>query len=308
MNPALIAQITTMLVGVSRKELAVRAGRLSAAYRAGGTSAGIADPLDGLAYLVARAPATHAAIRAAMARAAQTQPGFAPKSLLDIGAGPGTAAWAAREVWPALDALTLIEPNPVFRDLAARLLPEARMIAGSLSAEMPRADLVTASYVLAELAEDDAAMIARDLWAVAGGMLVIVEPGTPSGFARIRAARKTLIALGGHVTAPCTHDAACPMQEDNWCHFTQRLPRSRDHLLAKEAWVPFEDEPYAYVAVSRHPLSNSANARIIAPVRETKAGIAFALCDRSGLCTQLVARRDKERIRAVRRKKWGDLF
>jgi ribosomal protein RSM22 (predicted rRNA methylase) len=302
------AQITLLLEGVSRKTLSERAARLSAAYRGGGTSVRVADRLDGLAYLVARAPATYAAIRAALGRAQAAAPGFQPLSLLDIGAGPGTAAWAARDLWPAMDAMTLVEPNPVFRELAARLLPEARIVAGSLSGGLPQADLVTAGYVLAELAEADAARAARELWAVTGGLLVLVEPGTPSGFARIRAARAALIEAGGHVAAPCTHDAACPKTGGDWCHFFQRLPRSRDHLIAKSARVPFEDEAYAYLAVSRLPPPHRAGARIVGPVAETKAGLAFPLCDGSGLRTQFVARRDKEMVRAVRRKNWGDAF
>jgi ribosomal protein RSM22 (predicted rRNA methylase) len=302
------AQIALLLEGVSRKSLSDRAARLSAAYRGGGTSAKVEDDLDGLAYLVARAPATHAAIRAALTQAREAAPDFSPLSLLDIGAGPGAAAWAADDLWPGMHTTTLVEPNPVFRALAARLLPQARIIAGSFSGGLPQADLVTAGYVLAELAEADAAKAARELWAVTRGMLVLVEPGTPSGFARIRAARAALIEAGGQVAAPCTHGAACPITGSDWCHFFQRLPRSRDHLIAKSAQVPFEDEAYTYVAVSRLPPPRRASARIVGPVTESKAGIAFPLCDESGLRTQFVARRDKDAFRAVRRKNWGDVF
>ena len=183
------AAIALLLEGVSRKDLEQRAGKISAAYRDGRNLGGIKSSADALAYLVTRCPATYAATRAAFARVMEAMPGFSPSSLLDVGAGPGTAAWAARDVWPSLGAMTLIEPNAMFRDLAARLLPEAQVIAGDLGVVKPRADLVTASYVLAELPEKAAAGTARDLWAAAAQMLVLVEPGTPAGFARIRAAR-----------------------------------------------------------------------------------------------------------------------
>ncbi len=68
MTPALNAAIALLLEGVSRKELEQRASRLSVSYRDGGTSAGIVNPADALAYLVTRAPATYAALCAVFAR------------------------------------------------------------------------------------------------------------------------------------------------------------------------------------------------------------------------------------------------
>jgi ribosomal protein RSM22 (predicted rRNA methylase) len=308
MTPALNAAIALLLEGVSRKELEQRAGKMSASYRDGGTSAGIAQPADALAYLVTRAPATYAALHAVLARIAEVLPDFTPGSLLDVGAGPGTASWAAREAWPSLASVIMIEPNAAFRDLASRLMPDAEIVAGRLGITLPRADLVTAAYVLAELPEAAAGDTARELWNAAADMLVLVEPGTPAGFARIRAARAALIAAGGHVAAPCTHGNACPIQQPDWCHFSQRLARSRDHRIAKGASVPFEDERYAYVAVSRAPVTDRVVARIIKPPVEAKPGITLPLCEASGLRNAFAARRDKEGFRVARRKEWGDLF
>ncbi|MEO7054075.1 MAG: small ribosomal subunit Rsm22 family protein, partial [Rhizomicrobium sp.] len=158
------------------------------------------------------------------------------------------------------------------------------------------------------LPEAAAAGTARELWSAASGMLVLVEPGTPGGFARIRAARAALIKAGGHVAAPCTHENECPLQGDDWCHFSQRLARSRDHMIAKGAKVPFEDERYAYVAMSRVPLTDRAAARIIKPVVEAKPGITLPLCEASGLRNAFIAKRDKELFRVARKKEWGDLF
>jgi ribosomal protein RSM22 (predicted rRNA methylase) len=305
--PALTTAIAALLEGVSRKDLARRAEILSAGYRQGRSSSGIAGALDAAAYVAARMPATYAACAAVFTRITEALPDFAPQSLLDVGAGPGTAAFAAREAWASLSALTLLEHNAAFRDVAARLLPSARIIAADLGADKPKSDVVVASYVLAELPEASAAATARHLWESTAQMLVLVEPGTPDGFARIRQARAALIEIGAHVAAPCTHDNICPMTGNDWCHFSQRLPRSRDHMQAKGAHVPFEDERYSYVAVTRQSVPH-AMARILAPPLEAKPGLTFKLCGEAGLRNAFVATRDKENYRRMRKRGWGDLF
>lgn len=326
--PLLAAALDGMLDGVSRKALAERAARLSDRYRAGGGSHTIAAEADALAYACARMPATGAALAAVFEAVAVAMPDFMPQSLLDAGAGPGTASWMALGSWPGLDHVTMLDRNPALRTLARRLadqgppaLAQADILAGDLDlAEMPHADLVVASYVLAELPEDRAAAVALGLWRAAGAVLVLAEPGTPQGFARIRAARAALIADGAHVAAPCTHDADCPLPRSDgasrsdtenkagdWCHFSQRLPRSRDHMRMKGGTVPFEDERYCYLAVTRMPLAHRA-ARILAPPLAAKPGLTFKLCDGGGLRAQFVPARDRDATRRVRRLGWGDLF
>ena len=305
--PALTKAIAALLEGVSRKDLARRAGALSDGYRQGRRSSAVAGEMDVAAYIAARMPATFAATAAVFAAVTQALPDFAPRSLLDVGAGPGTAVFAAREAWPSLSAFTLLEHNAAFRMVAARLLPSARIIAADLGADKPKSDVVVASYVLAELPEASAGATAKHLWESAAQLLVLIEPGTPAGFARVRAARAALIEAGAHVAAPCTHDNVCPMTGDDWCHFSQRLPRSRDHMQAKGANVPFEDERYCYVVVMRQPVAHHA-ARILSPPLEAKPGLTFKLCDETGLRAQFVATRDKDAYKRVRKHGWGDLF
>jgi ribosomal protein RSM22 (predicted rRNA methylase) len=311
MHPDLTKALAALMDGVSRKELATAAQKMSAGYRQGATSQAIVTPAQACAYAVARMPATYAACAAVFARIVEIMPGFAPSGLLDVGAGTGAASWAAVGQWPGLTSVAMLDNNPALRTLARKLadsgpLATAEILSGDLGAEKPKADLVVASYVLAELPEASASATARHLWADAPGMLVLIEPGTPDGFARIRAARAALIAAGAHVAAPCTHDKECPMQGGDWCHFSQRLPRSRDHMLLKQASVPFEDERYSYVVVTRERVASGA--RILAPPLETKAGLTFKLCDENGLRAQFVATRDKEEYRRVRKRGWGDLF
>lgn len=310
--PALKAGIEALLDGISRNELMARAAAISQVYRAGGGSAAaITDEASVLAYVVARLPATYAVAAAVFDAIKEAAPGFEPNSLLDAGAGPGTASWAATQTWSAMAHIAMADSNGAFLDVAKRLasgLPgQIEFVSLNLrDGTPPRADLVTANFVLAEVAEPIQREFVDRLWASAREVLVLIEPGTPAGFARIRAARDCLITRGGHVLAPCTHDSVCPVSGSNWCHFSQRLPRSRDHLKVKSASVPFEDERYSYVAVTRRPVARANLARIVAPPQESKVGITLRLCTDRGLQNAFVARRQRDIYNVVRKAKWGD--
>lgn len=318
--PALRQAADRLLDGVSRKGLADQSAKISAQYRAGRSSAGVVgSAADATAYVLTRLPATYAAGAHVLAEAARMAPDFAPQSLLDAGAGPGGAGWAALETWPGLGAATLLDSNRAFLDMAQALaaegptpLRDARRLRGDLTApdDWPAADLVIASYALAEIAPARQAATIAALWASTLGMLVLIEPGTPAGYGRILAAREQLIADGGRLLAPCPHQAACPLTAPDWCHFVQRLPRSRDHRLAKGAEAPFEDEKFSYlVAVRPSVVVGPAEPRILAPPHAAKPGITFKLCTPEAAAgPHFVPRRDKAAYAVARRLDWGDVL
>jgi len=322
--PPLRAAIARELEGVSRKDLAARAGRTSEAYRAGRGSAGVIQGAeDALAYALARLPATYAACAVVLAEAQAMAPGFAPRRLLDAGAGPGAASWAAAEAYD-LAGVAWLDASAPFLALAARLAREvpaplsaAQALRTDLTApaEWPPADLVMASYLLAEIPPALQAGVVARLWAACEGLLALIEPGTPAGYQRLLAARLALIGLGAEVLAPCPHAKACPLTAPDWrhgdfpgwCHFSVRLPRSRDHRLAKGAEAPFEDEKFAYLIAARPGIAAAERrGRILAPPRVGKAGLTFKVCGPEGLETRAVAKRDKPAHAAVRRLGWGD--
>jgi ribosomal protein RSM22 (predicted rRNA methylase) len=167
-------------------------------------------------------------------------------------------------------------------------------------------DLVILGYVLDELPPAIQPTLIERLWRLTGDTLVIVEPGTTQGWKRILQARDLLIAAGGHVLAPCPHSHACPLVIPDWCHFSARVSRSRLHREAKGGTVPWEDEKFIYLAVSRHPAQNRL-PRIIAPERPLKAGVTFTLCEPGGSIAQCqFTKRECEVFQAVRRLRWGD--
>lgn len=312
------AALNRTLEGVPRKGLAERAARTSQAYRAGQPSSGvIREADDALAYALTRLPATFAACATVLTEAARMAPGFAPKTLLDAGAGTGAASWAAAAVWPGLSGVTWLDSSPTFLALAAQLAvdgpvalqtPDARRADITVEGPWPKADLVVASYALAEIAADRQTSTVTELWNVCDGLLVLIEPGTPAGYARILAARRLLIGAGAAVLAPCPHEAACPVVGEDWCHFSVRLPRSRDHRLAKGAEVPFEDERFSYLIAARPGVATALQApRILAPPRIGKPGIALKLCGLDGQVEhRLIPKRDKPAYALARRLGWGD--
>jgi ribosomal protein RSM22 (predicted rRNA methylase) len=318
--PDLKAGLDRLAHGTSRKSIAERAAAQSRNYRAGGGSHGIASTEDVLAYAFTRLPATYAAAVAVFNAARETLPMLLPRTLLDVGAGPGTAAFAAVQAFETLVDVRLIDANAGLRNLALTLMAEAdsealrRAADGqsylhgnalTLLAEMQPADLVIASYMAGEIADAELARFTKLLWRATTGTLVVIEPGTPEGHGRVLRMRGELVAAGAHVAAPCPHGRACPLQPPDWCHFAQRLPRSRDHLRIKGAEVPFEDEKFSYVVVSRGK-AQSSDARVLAPPKITKATVTAKLCTEGGVVADVAPRRDADAYRRRKSWRWGD--
>src|SRR4051812_29039185 len=109
--PDLKAALDAKLHGLSRGDAAARAAAISRTYRGGGGSAAIRTEADALAYALARMPATYAAVTACLNARREIRPDFAPDSLLDVGAGPGTATWAAATAFASLEHFTAVDAN-----------------------------------------------------------------------------------------------------------------------------------------------------------------------------------------------------
>jgi ribosomal protein RSM22 (predicted rRNA methylase) len=308
------AALEVKLQGLSRNDAAERASLISQTYRDGGGSGAIRSETDALAYALARMPATYAAVTASLNALDAIRPGFAPASLLDVGAGPGTASWAAAEAFSSLQRFMLLDANAALRTLALDLVRDSARLrdvsyvlrdARAALLDAPAADLVVASYMIGEIDDTERRALAELMWSKSRDTLLIIEPGTPAGYARILALRQQLIGAGAHVTAPCPHDGRCPLIAPDWCHFTQRLPRSRAHRHLKGAELAFEDEKFAYLALSRAPAAPRP-ARVLAQPVVSKVEVLAKLCTPNGLILTKVPRRAKADYARARRWRWGD--
>jgi ribosomal protein RSM22 (predicted rRNA methylase) len=306
--------IEALVVEAGRRPVEEAAARLSEAYRAGGRGAARAarTSLDVAAYLATRAPATYAAAAEVFRQLELARPGWQPTSVLDLGAGPGIASWAAVEAWPGITTVSLVEAEPemavagrAIAERGPRALREAHWTVADAGTAGAKADLVVVSYVIGELGPTSLPGLVDHAWTLTADTLALVEPGTTAGYRRVLAARAAVIAAGGSTVAPCPHDANCPLPAGDWCHFATRLDRSRTHRLAKGADRGFEDEKFAYAVLTRFP-GPTTTARIIRPPEKNKGYVVFSLCTSEGLERRTIARREKEAYRDARGRAWGD--
>jgi ribosomal protein RSM22 (predicted rRNA methylase) len=307
---ALRAAIDRELEGVSLQQLTQAAAQLSQTYRSGKPTSSVKSIL---AYLVTRLPATYAALSAVFSELLERWPSFVPKSLLDLGAGPGTASWAVCAHFESCQQFTPVEREEEMIRVGEQLASEhsslrlAQWRRGDLLSglDVDPHDLVVLSYAIGELAPDAIPAVIDKAWVAAKEVLVIIEPGTPAGFERIRKVRDQLIVAGGHLVAPCPHHVECPMKGGDWCHFSQRLERTPFHRLAKAGALGYEDEKYSYVIVSKTPLIRP-QARVLRSPQRHSGHIDLVLCTERGLVREKVTRKEGERYKRARKVEWGE--
>ena len=303
-------------------DIAVAATELSARYRSRSVATThavipVKDLRSAAAYAIVRAPATFAAASRALLEAARAIPSFDPRSLLDVGAGNGATGWAAAAMWPTITGATLVEAQRAMIDVGRRIAADRDAPTAVASATwsqadvsvaaLGRADVVTAAYILGELPDAAVASVVRRLWSATDGVLVLVEPGSPAGFARILSSRAVLIAEGARIAAPCPGNDHGPLANAaTWCHFLARLDRTPGHRRAKAGARSWEDEPYSYVVATR--LRPEPAPRVVAGRPRHRPGmVELRICSGDGRLEQrIVSRHARPAYATARDLRWGD--
>lgn len=302
---------------LSSKRLAKNVAELSDRYRKGPQQSGntfFKSDEDFSAYAIFRMPATYAAVYSALSQLKEQLPQLRPHSLLDVGAGPGTASWAAAELFSSLENVTLLERESNMVTLGKKLasysakasIKDAEWVRADItdSLDISQYDLIIASYSLGELPDKHYDSLIKKLWDASKGALVIIEPGTPVGYSRIMKARSMLINNNANIIAPCPQSNSCPVQDNDWCHFSQRVSRSRLHKQVKSGDLSYEDEKFSYIAVSSEHIAEKFS-RITRHPQIRKGHIRIDLCTPDGLDSQVITQKNKELYKAARDLSWG---
>ncbi len=275
---------------------------LSKKYRALGRGTLTRDEVK--AYLAARMPATHAAASSVFSAICQIVP-LNPKSVLDLGAGPGTVSLALKELFPFLEQVTLIEGN---QEMIREKVVEGTWVHAQLEkVQFEAHDVGVFGYSFGELTPEVGLKVLKEAWQ-ACNYLVVIEPGTPQGYQNMLRARQALIGWGGHVIAPCPHGFVCPMEgKEKWCHFSTRLQRSKEHRRLKGGDLGWEDEKFSYIAVSKEACS-PALGRVVGRPKKLKGHVVLPLCQLKGLEEKVVTKKEGSLYQLARKSFWGDAF
>ncbi|MBQ7834772.1 MAG: rRNA methyltransferase [Ruminiclostridium sp.] len=295
------------------KKLIAASNAISERYR---TESGTGKPLitnetEATAYAIVRMPATIGAVMSAMTYAAEHFDSEI-NTMLDIGAGTGACCWAGMEIFPEIENITCLEREKAMLDFGKKLMAEGdfpsecEWVSHDITKAFNcKADLVTASYVMNELTADKRESLTQRLWTYTEKLLIIIEPGTPVGFENIRAIRRQLIDMGAKIIAPCPHNEDCPITENDWCHFTARVSRTKLHKQLKGGDVPYEDEKFCYIAATRENYGQ-CSARVLRHPKIESGKITLKLCTADGISEKIVTKKDGALFKKARKSSSGD--
>ncbi len=312
-NNKLVSKIESLINGISLTDISVARQELTSLYKNKKSSL---NPLTSnrlhLAYLIARFPATYAVIYQVLMEMVRHYGRQPVQSLLDIGSGPGTVLLAALEAGLPLTSATMIERDPGFVRLGKELVEtsfEEQWICQDITKELKVVpnDLVIASYCLGELSAGDLMQTIEKLWRLTNKILIIIEPGTQTGFESIKQMRENLISKGGFLVAPCPHSEQCPMQKKDWCHFSARVERSSLHRKIKDATLNYEDEKFCYLIFSKNKVE-PCQQRVIRHPFIGSGFINLQLCSKNGIEKKTITKKNKPQFSYARKIKWGDDF
>ena len=300
--------ITKEMNEIQTTEIIQEAQKISQKYRAndGKGKRFITRKSEAIAYAISRMPATYCAVYSAVK---STLKNYDKKinTVLDIGAGTGTATWAVADLLNT-NQITCLEREKEMLKLGEKLMQENSFLQKVKWKEFDlvndelteKADFVVVSYVINELKEEDRKIVLSKLWNAVNQILLIIEPGTPEGFKHILEAREILLTGGAYIVAPCSHNKKCPIKDDDWCSFYVRVARSGIQRQAKKGELGYEDEKFSYIAFSKTPINNY-KPRILRHPQINQGYVKVKLCAENQIEEKVFSKKDGELYKMIRK-------
>ncbi|GAB9466090.1 Methyltransferase protein 17 [Globisporangium polare] len=292
-------------------------------------------PTETMAYMSYEVEGTYACAHHVFRQLQQQRPDFKPESVLDFGAGPGTASWVAKEFYEeSLTRYRVVEPSQSMVDAAEVVLEgfpglSVRRSISEMKRELEggiKYDLIVLNYVLSEITNDyERVAVISALWELLSdkGCMVLVDRGSPWGSHHVRSARQFILDSVAEeedetvkILAPCPHHFECPAAGGTWCHFVQRSPQvHRPREMTAKRWHGQKGSKFSYVIMEKNGAEEADKkqrfARMIrSPLLATRH-VHLDLCTPEGTLERRSVTKGKhirEVYRASRKAHWGALW
>lgn len=295
------------------KEINFNAKEISKKYRENNNGGNrlVTSKEEAVSYALSRMPATYESVSDCLDKIFENN-NFNVRSILDVGAGTGAATWALYNFFDEKE-YTCYEREDEMMSIGRRLMEGSELtqytkwkkfdiINDSIEGTF---DFMTVSYMINELPKDQIKNVVEKLWNATEKVLLIIEPGTPKGYANIKQIRNLLIKNGAKIVAPCPHLNECPLPGDDWCQFTCRVQRSKIHRILKDGDAPYEDEKYSYIALSKYDCKGSDNRILRHPIIN-KGYSEYKVCSNEGIRNIKLSKKDGEIYKIAKKKSAGD--
>lgn len=256
---------------------------------------------DALAYACARMPATFATIEYVLREFYMKCADYAIDNVLDIGSGTGALMCYFLQTNILYRAVEKSESmvrvsKQVIED--GKLKPE--VFREDISCYLNRGLISCCSFFVYSFNEiANKTEVLRKVIDLTEDYIFIIETGTPKGFEVIQLAKQLAEQNNCGIIAPCA-SSKCPLEKNDWCHFGVRLPRTRMHNLVKHSKLPYEDEKFCYVIISKKTAGCVSNNRIIKRPIKKKGHVILDVCSSDG-CKRVISNNKSDR-----KKEWGD--
>jgi len=315
--PPLKNAIEQEISSLSSKQITSLTERISGRYRSKERNGKplLTDINEAKVYSLFRMPATFGAVSFVLEQLSLLYPNTDIKNCLDVGAGTGAVSWAVLEMFPKTETVA-VEKEKAMRDIGKHLMTQADFSPFPVWQDgdiltLPdniSADLVICSYVLNELSEKDQMTALSNLWQHTKKFLILIDPGTPETFSYFQKYRNFFIHQKAFPVAPCPHIYTCPVSENDWCHFSCRIPRTKIHRQVKGGKLAYEDEKFCYLIISKNP-TPSYTARILRHPQIHNGHIRLSLCQNNGQhLDKTVSKKEGDLYKKARKSSWGDIW
>lgn len=226
-------------------------------------------------------------------------------SVLDWGCGIGTASLALSQHFENLECF-LVEQDFKAKAYAIQFLHHFHPNNVIHQEESSKnIDLSIFSYSLGEV--QNWQTILDNVWKKTT-YLLIIEPGTPSHFKQLLTIRDYMLAKEAYLWAPCCHTKVCPLEVNDWCHFSINVSRSKEHRMLKDGERGFEQEAYSYMLFSKNPKDVVNLGCLIAAPRSHSGHTNLKICTSNGkIITPTIGRSSKD-YKLAKKSKWGDII